>query len=191
MTRPLRILFVNRMATLVRGGGETFDLEISASLAKLGCRISYLTGAPQWGAPPLPLAHPSAHLIRSPYLPWFPWDKVKAGWRVRVWEFQQFERKAARWIKAHASEYDVIQICELPYLVSLLKSARNPCPTPVVLRLTAPNAHDPWGGVKAADALIASGTSIEKVRKTVRPSVYDVPNGVDLERFQHLSLIHI
>ena len=184
MSRPLRILFVNRMATLVRGGGETFDLEISASLEKLGCRISYLTGAPRWGAPPLPLAHPASHLIRSPYLPWFPWDKVKGGWRIRVWEFSQFERKAARWIKAHAAEYDVIQICELPFLVSLLKSARNPCPTPVVLRLTAPNAHDPWGGVQLADAVIASGTSIEKVRKKVRPSVFDVPNGVDLARFQ-------
>ncbi len=183
MSRPLRILFVNRMATLVRGGGETFDLEISASLEKLGCQISYLTGAPVWGAPPLPLAHPRSHLIRSPYLPWFPWDKVKAGWRVRVWEFSQFERKAARWIMAHANEYDVIQICELPYLVSLLKSADTPCPTPVVLRLTAPNAHDPWGGVKLADAVIASGTSIEKVRKKVRPSVFDVPNGVNLERF--------
>jgi glycosyltransferase involved in cell wall biosynthesis len=178
-----RILFVNRMATLVRGGGETFDLEISASLEKLGCQVSYLSGAPLWGSVPLPLRHARSHVIHSPYLPWFPWDKVKAGWRVRVWEFQQFERKAAQWIKAHADAYDVIQICELPYLVSLLKSSAAPCPVPLVLRLTAPNAHDPWGGIQLADEVIASGTSIEKVRKQVRPSVVDVPNAVDLGRF--------
>ena len=33
-SKPLRVLFVNRMACLERGGGETFDLEISRHLAK-------------------------------------------------------------------------------------------------------------------------------------------------------------
>ena len=52
---PLRVLFVNRMAGLERGGGETFDLEISRHLARAGVRISYLSGAPLWGPAPMPI----------------------------------------------------------------------------------------------------------------------------------------
>lgn len=182
MNHPLRILFVNRMAATERGGGETFDLEISRHLGKLGCEVTFLSNIPVFGKAQLPV--PNGIFIRSPMFPWFPWDKVKGGWRVRVWEFKRFEEKAARWIIQHADQFDVIQICELPYLVSLLKSSFAHCPSPIVLRLTAPNAHDPWGGIHAADAVIASGTSIEKIRKKVRADVHDVPNGVDVERFQ-------
>jgi glycosyltransferase involved in cell wall biosynthesis len=235
------------MASLARGGGETFDLEISLALEKLGCEVHYLSGAPLFGAPPLPITHPNVHYLHTPYLPWFPWDKVKAGWRIKVWEFQWFERAAARWIARHAGEFEVIQVCELPYLVKRLKGERakgrkgedktedfrlktvdskreeavednaqhstlniqhsndeasdsssqseisaiggsasggqNP-KSKIVLRLTAPNAHDPWGGIQLADAVIASGTSISKIRKGLRPDVHDIPNGVDLGRFK-------
>ena len=178
---PVRILFVNRMAAMVRGGGETFDLEISRHLAKLGCSVTFLTNIPVFGRPKLPV--PRAVYLRSPMFPWFPWDRVKGGWRVRVWEFKRFEERASRWIRRHANEFDIIQVCELPYLVSLLKSEiRNP-KSKIVMRLTAPNAHDPWGGIASADALIASGTSIGKIRQKVRPDVHDVPNAVDVERF--------
>ena len=170
------------MAATERGGGETFDLEISRHLAKLGCRVTFLSNIPVFGRAKLPV--PNGVLLRSPMFPWFPWDRVKGGWRVRVWEFKRFEEKAARWIIGHADDFDIIQICELPYLVSILKSEiRNP-KSKIVLRLTAPNAHDPWGGVKLADAVIASGTSISKIRGAVRPDVHDVPNAVDVERFR-------
>ena len=222
----IRVLFVNRMASLERGGGETFDLEISRHLANLGCRITFLSGWPVFGRmkdeggrlkdedalkqtedrlvgaghvkqmedhrftasishQPSPITHVR---LRSPYLPWFPWDKVKGGWRVRVWEFQQFEKKAARWIDAHRDEFDIIQICELPVLVSRLKSQISDLKSPLVMRLTAPNAHDPWGGIAKADALIASGTSIQKIRSTIRPDCHDIPNAVDAATFQERGL---
>lgn len=198
------------MAATVRGGGETFDLEMARHLRALGHTVVFLTNIPVFGRAKLPV--PGAVLVRSPMFPWFPWDRVKGGWRVRVWEFRQFERRAARWIRRHAAEFDVIQVCELPYLVSRLKvegskfkdqgttdsdsQSFNPPPStmnhqpstnpfpPIVMRLTAPNAHDPWGGIGLADALIASGTSIEKIRRAIRPDVHDVPNGVDVGRFQ-------
>jgi glycosyltransferase involved in cell wall biosynthesis len=180
----LRILFVNRMAGLERGGGETFDLEIARHLIRLGCEVTVLTSQPLCSRPPTPVPDPlPAVYLRSPYLPWFPWDKVKGGWRVRVWEFQQFERKAAAWIEDHADAYDIIQICELPHLVIRLKSSRARRPGNVVMRLTAPNAYDPWGGIGAADALMASGTSIALIRESLRPDVHDIPNAVDTTRF--------
>ena len=171
-----------------RGGGETFDLEISAQLAQMGCGVTLLTGWPILREKPKEVTSSPSSIarcyIRSPYLPWFPWDKVKAGWRVRVWEFQQFEKKAASWIQKHQSEFDVIQICELPYLVSLLKSKIKNQKSKIVIRLTAPNAHDPWGGIQMADAVIASGTSIAIIRKSIRVDVHDVPNAVDCSRFK-------
>lgn len=177
-----RVLFVNRMASLERGGGETFDLEISRHLEPLGATVSYLSGRPVWSGPRSPIAHPRAHLLRTPYTGWFPWDKVRGGWRLRVWDYACFERAAARWIAARVADFDVVQACELPLLVSELKRCRFP--RPVVMRVTAPNVYDPWQGMAQADAVIASGTSMAKLRAGPRPDCVEVPNGVDVTRFR-------
>ena len=178
--QPLRVLFVNRMACLERGGGETFDLEISRHLAQAGAQVTFLCGAPLLRPAPMPV--PGARALRTPWLRRFPWDKVRGGWRVRQLEFEIFEWRAARWIAQRADEFDVIQICELPNLVHWLK--RRGVKTPVVMRLTAPNYYDPRGGVAQADALIASGASIERLRERGQARVVDVPNAVDAERFR-------
>ncbi|HPT17600.1 MAG TPA: glycosyltransferase family 4 protein, partial [Kiritimatiellia bacterium] len=178
--KPLRVLFVNRMAGLERGGGETFDLEISRHLAQAGAQVTFLCGAPLLRPAPMPV--PGARALRTPWLRRFPWDKVRGGWRVRQLEFEIFEWRAARWIAQRADEFDVIQVCELPNLVHWLK--RRGVKTPVVMRLTAPNYYDPRGGVAQADALIASGASIERLRERGQARVVDVPNAVDAERFR-------
>ena len=172
---PLRVLFVNRMACLERGGGETFDLEISRCLAGMGVEISYLAGAPLLSPPPSPI--PGATVLHTPWLRRFPWDKVRGGWRVRQAEFDWFQWRAARWIARRPGRWDVIQICELPELVRHLK--RRQYPAPLSMRLTAPNYYDPHGAVQLADALIASGTSIEKMRAAGLTRVQDIPNAVD------------
>lgn len=176
----LRVLFVNRMACLERGGGETFDLEISRHLAQAGTQVSFLSGAPLFGPPPMPLA--GARVLHTPWLKKFPWDKVKGGWRVRKLEFDWFEWRAAGWIARHADDFDAIQVCELPNLVFWLK--KRGVKTPVVMRLTAPNYYDPRGGVPLADALIASGSSIQKMHERGLDRVVDIPNAVDAERFR-------
>ena len=302
----LKILFVNRMGGMERGGGETFDLEIARHLAGLGCQITFLSGRPVfkeanlgpeewWGSETVEgvrlkvegekavegsrlkvegeegpetrdlrletssnvqrstfNSQPSAALrakegmlssggasdsssqsqiankspfalkatgdkksqisrlpvsslrsrvffLRSPWLGWFPWDKVRGGWRVRLADFVMFEYLAARWAWRHRGEFDVIQVCELPFFVRFFKkreasSRRNhhvaDCAPPVVMRLTAPDAYDPRGSMKLVDALIASGTTVEKVRTRIRSDCYNIPNGVDLEKFggQHPRL---
>ncbi|MDR0993568.1 MAG: glycosyltransferase family 4 protein [Verrucomicrobiota bacterium] len=180
---PLRVLFVNRMACLERGGGETFDLEISRHLALRGVEVAFLSGAPQFRRAPMPLDR--ARVLHTPWLRWFPWDKVKGGWRVRQAEFAWFQWRAARWIARHAADFDLIQVCELPDLVYGLK--KRGVKTPVVMRLTAPNYYDPRGGVSLADALIASGTSIEQLKIRGHGAVQDIPNAVDSELFRPCS----
>lgn len=176
----MRVLFVNRMLCLERGGGETFDLEISRVLReRFGVEVEYLSGAPAFGQAPKALA--GATCLHTPWLKRFPWDRVKGGWRVRQAEFEWFERRAARWIAEREGRWDVIQVCELPELVHWLKA--KGAKTPVVMRMTAPNYYDRLGGAGEADALVASGMSIETMRaRGVKAA--DVPNAVDTERFR-------
>lgn len=179
----LRVLFVNRMAALERGGGETFDLGISAALAQKGVRISFLTGAPLLRRAPcaMPDFIEAVHYLHTPWLHWFPWDKVKGGWRIHYLEFLYFEWRAFRWIMRHQDDFDVVQICELPNLVDWLKQAG--CRLPLSLRLTAPNYYDPRGGIARADLLIASGTSIATLHQRGLTRVQDVPNAVNHAAF--------
>ena len=178
----MRILFMNRMASMVRGGGETFDLEMARHLEELGATTTFLTGAPIFGPLESPLSHPRSITIKSPYTGWFPWDRVWQGWRLRVWDFRCFETKAARWVARHQHEYDVVQICEMPPLIDDL--LRNNVKIPIVMRITAPDYHDPDLAIKRASAIIASGTSIKMLRKDLRPDAHDIPNGVDASHFR-------
>jgi len=205
----MRILFINRMLSMERGGGETFDLEIARHLQQLGCDISFLSGVPLFskarisnpysGFPASPGSYAeasrfpafaeatagkqvSSFTLRSPYFGWFPWDKVKGGWRLRLADFWMFERRAAAWLAKHERDYDVIQVCELPYLVARAKG--QGMRVPIVMRLTAPNFYDRWGGLQAADAVVASGETVNQVRETLRPDCHDIPNSVDTDMFR-------
>ena len=178
---PLRILFVNRMAGMIRGGGETFDLEISRALDELNCETTFLSGRPILIRPHLQGDHSRCILLRSPWTGWLPRAKIPGGWHIRMWDFKQFEHTAARWAHARQAEYDVIQVCELPFFVAQWKRFKTNIP--VVMRLTAPDYYDPSGAVLKADAVIASGTTMEKMRAGARPDCVDIPNAVDPVHF--------
>ena len=157
----MRILFINRMLSMERGGGETFDLEIARHLQQLGCDISFLSGIPVLGSAKIrdPFSsfkfQVSSFHLRSPCFNWFPWDKVKGGWRLRVADFRMFESRATSWVRRREQDFDVIQVCELPFFVARAK--RQGVRVPIAMRLTAPNFYDPLGGMALADAVIASG----------------------------------
>ena len=178
----MRILFINRMLSIERGGGETFDLEISRHIEKLGHEVSYLSGLPLLAGARTPIAHPRSHTLRSPYFGWFPWDKVRGGWRLRYLDFYLFQRAVVRWVRRHANGFTVLQVCELPEFVRWWKQAGGGIP--VVIRLTAPNFYDPKGGVGMADARIASGMSLRELHQRGMTSVYDIPNCVDTDMFR-------
>ena len=182
----MRVLFVNRMAGMVRGGGETFDLEIARHLELLGCETSFLTGIPLFSNARTPVASPRAYSVRTPYFGWFPWDKVRGGWRLRLADFYLFEKAAARWVAARKDQFDVVQVCELPTFVAEVK--KRGVTLPVVMRMTAPDYYDAGGALHQADAVIASGATMEKL-KGARADCVDIPNGVDAELFQpHASV---
>lgn len=194
----MRVLFVNRMASLVRGGGETFDLEMARHLAQLGCKVTLLSGIPMFGRARLGPrdwwpgsedsnleSRISNTTLRTPDLTWFPWDKVRGGWRVRWADFVWFERAAVNWAWARRERFDVIQLCELVNFVHLWKG-RAACTSapPLVMRLTAPDFHDPHGSLQRADRVIASGTTMRKMQAGPRPDCVNITNGVDTGLFR-------
>lgn len=167
---------------MVRGGGETFDVEIAQRLQKLGCDVSFLTGIPLFSGALIPLPLDRSFTIRTPYTGWFRWDKTRGGWRVRMADFTIFEKRAAAWADRRQDNFDVVQVCELPTFVREWK--RRGCRLPVVMRLTAPDFYDAAGAILQADAVIASGATMSMVRAGVRPDCVDVPNGVDADVFR-------
>ena len=52
------------------------------------------------------------------------------------------------------------------------------------MRLTAPDYHDPAGAIHQASALIASGATLHRVQKDIRPDCINIPNGVDVNLFK-------
>jgi len=180
----VRVLFVNRMLGMARGGGETFDLEMGRNLVRLGCRVEYLAARPLAGrlrAEPSDAAG-RVHWMRTPDLTWFPWDKVRGGWRVRMLDFRLFEQRAAGWVRGREDDFDVVQVCELPWFAAGYK--RGGGRLPVVMRLTAPDFYDSAGGIGAADAVIAAGATVAAVRRAGGRACTAIQNGVDVERFR-------
>ncbi|MBN2559527.1 MAG: glycosyltransferase family 4 protein [Phycisphaerae bacterium] len=184
----MRILFINRMASMLRGGGETFDVEMARHLQELGCDITFLSGIPLFSGPrvkvtPSNFQFPiSSFQIRTPYAGDLRWDKFPGGWRIRQADFALFEWRAFRWAFARKGDFDVVQVCELPRFVAWWrKVATN---VPVVMRLTSSIYYDPVRGVEKADAVIASGATLREIRAGTRPDCIDIPNGVDTELFR-------
>lgn len=184
----MRVLFINRMLSLVRGGGETFDLEIGRHLARLGCEVSYLSGLPLFGGgrpPVMPDSfqpRPAMHTVRSPWLSWIPWDRMPGGWRVWLADRRMFEARALRWLVPRQNDYDVIQLCEMhDWVVRARSAGLRP---PVVIRLTGPEMAEAKPGLTAADGVIASGVTVKWAQAEVRPDCQDIPNAVDTDLFK-------
>ncbi len=93
-----------------------------------------------------------------------------------------FERRAVSWALRRQGDFDVIQVCELPTFVALAK--KKGMRVPIVMRLTAPNFYDRCGGLAKADAVVASGETVVRVRAALRPDCVDIPNAVDADLFQ-------
>jgi len=167
---------------MVRGGGETFDLEISRHMAELGVEVSYLTGLPLLGSADEPIDHPRSHTLRSFYSGGMNVYHRFGGWRIRDLDIRLFERKAFSWISNRLQDYDIIQVCELNRLVMRWKQSNQP--VPISLRMPGPQIYGPPDALKKADLLVASGASMESFRRDIREDVVDVPNGVDTQRFQ-------
>jgi len=166
---------------MIRGGGETFDLEIAKALNRMNCECTLLTSRPIWCGPHNRPDCIHTVYIRSPYTRCIPEAFIPGRWRLRVLDCRIFEHLAAKWAYSHRTDFDIVQACEQVYFVE--EWTHRQTGIPVVMRLTSPDYYDPVGAVQKAAAVIASGTTMGKMKAGERPDCVDIPNAVDPRYF--------
>ena len=73
----MRITFVNRLAGIFWGGGETFDLEVARALTQLGHTVQFLVGRRMMRLD-IPMREFPTTYIRAPFFPRL-WNKLTAS----------------------------------------------------------------------------------------------------------------
>jgi glycosyltransferase involved in cell wall biosynthesis len=198
----MRITFINRLAGMLWGGGEQFDLEIARAFTTLGHSVQFVIGRRLWRLD-LPMLEFPTEYVRAPFFPRLWYRGVSSpslvmnriGWRVDLLGSNVFERMAFRSIARNgiARRTDVFQINGLPRLGAWIKEDLHS--NAVIMwhgppsvwtgtlfgRETAgPRVRD-WN--ERCSATFASGDSVSAVKNNADPKVIEIPLGVDTKTF--------
>jgi glycosyltransferase involved in cell wall biosynthesis len=186
----MRITFVNRLAGVFWGGGETFDLEVARAFVRLGHTVQFVVGRRLWGLDFPTLEFPTTY-IRTPYLRWLLYRGEasrrmllrRIGWRAGSFDLDMFERMAFKRIAGNGigGNTDVFQISGLPRLGAWIKESLNA--KSVVLWHGPPSPEARYWNEKCS-ATLAYGVSVAAVKNNADARVVDVPIGVDTETFR-------
>jgi glycosyltransferase involved in cell wall biosynthesis len=202
----MRITFVNRLAGIFWGGGETFDLEVARALIKLGHNVQFLIGRRLWRLD-LPMVEFPATYVRTPFFPWLWYQGVSSqnlwmnriGWRVDLFGAEVFERMAFRTIgkNGFARHTDVFQINGLPRLGAWIKEDLQA--NAVIMwhgppsiwtgtlfgrETNGPKVRD-WN--ERCSATFSCGDAVAAVKDNADSRVVELSIGVDTERFRQIS----
>ena len=201
----MRITFVNRLAGIFWGGGETFDLEVARAFVRLGHDVQFVIGRRLWRLD-LPMLEFPTTYVRTPFFPWL-WYRGDAsqsllmnriGWRVELLECEMFERMAFKNIakKGIARHTDIFQINGLPRLGAWIKEGLNA--KSVIMWHGPPSI---WTGIffgpetsgpkvrdwnERCSATLAAGDSVGAVKNNADPRVVEISMGVDTDRFKRM-----
>jgi glycosyltransferase involved in cell wall biosynthesis len=206
----MRITFINRLAGIFWGGGETFDLEVARAFIKLGHSVQFLIGRHLWRLD-LPMLEFPTTYVRTPFFPWLWYQGVSSqnlwmnriGWRVDLLGAEVFERLAFKAIAKNglANRTDVFQINGLPRLGAWIKEDLKA--NAVIMWHGPPSV---WTGTlfgrekagprvrdwnERCSATFASGDSIDAVKNNADPRVVEIPIGVDTDRFSRTPVDEI
>ena len=68
-------------------------------------------------------------------------------------------------------------------LVGIIKAIKNR-PTPIVIRFSGPPSPQDGDLIKQFDAVVANGDAFLQIKNDFRADVYDIPPGIDAEKFK-------
>jgi glycosyltransferase involved in cell wall biosynthesis len=189
----MRITFINRLAGVFWGGGETFDLEVARAFIQLGHTVQFVVGRRLWGLDSPTLEFPTTY-IRTPYLRWLMYRGEasrrmllrRIGWRASLLDLDMFERMAFKRIAGNgiAGNTDVFQINGLPRLGAWIKQALH---TESVVLWHGPPGPQVRYWNERCSATLAYGVSVPAVKSNADPRVVDVSIGVDTQTFKRAS----
>jgi glycosyltransferase involved in cell wall biosynthesis len=183
----MRITFVNRLAGVFWGGGETFDLEVARAFIQLGHNVQFVVGRRLWRLDSPMLEFPTTY-IRTPYLRWLMYRgdasrKMllrRIGWRAGLLDIDMFERTAFKRIAKNgiAGNTDIFQINGLPRLGAWIKEALH---TKSVVLWHGPPGPEARCWNERCSATLAYGGSVDAVRSNADPKALEISIGVDTE----------
>ena len=171
----MRITFVNRLAGIFWGGGETFDLEVARAFMRLGHNVQFVIGRRLWRLD-LPMLEFPTTYVRTTFLPWLTYRAEasprlmmnRIGWRVELLEGTVFERMAFKSIARNgiATHTDIFQINGLPRLGAWIKEALN---AKSVIMWHGPPGPEVRRWNERCSATLASGDSVAAVKNNADP----------------------
>lgn len=188
----MRITFINRLAGVLQGGGERFDLEVARALRKLDHQVEFVIGR-RWSKLDIPMMEFPTTYVRTPYLRWLMYRGeasqsrlLKAlGSRAMWLDLDMFERMALKKIIENniVERTDVFQINGLPRLGAWLRQKLH---ANTVIVWHGP----PWPTVRRWNELcsgtFAFGDALAAVRNNADSRAVEIPPGVDISLFRRI-----
>jgi glycosyltransferase involved in cell wall biosynthesis len=186
----MRITFINRLAGMFWGGGETFDLEVARAFHRLGHDVQFVIGRRLWRLD-LPMLEFPTTYARTPFLPWLIYRgdashhllMKRIGWRADSLGRDIFERMAFKNIakKGIANHTDIFQLNGLPRLGAWIKEGLNA--HSIVLWHGPPGPEVRYWNERCS-ATLAYGGSVGAVKNNADPRALEISIGVDTEIFR-------
>ena len=186
----MRITFVNRLAGIFWGGGETFDLEVARAFVRLGHDVQFVIGRRLWRLD-LPLLEFPTTYVRTPLLLWLIYRgdasqrllMKRIGWRTDGLGRDIFERSAFKKIAKNCitSHTDIFQLNGLPRLGAWINESLH---TKAVVLWHGPPGPEVRHWNEICSASLAYGGSVATVKSNADPRAVEISIGIDTEIFR-------
>jgi glycosyltransferase involved in cell wall biosynthesis len=186
----MKVTIINRLAGILWGGGETFDLETARALRRLGHEVRFVIGR-RWSRLDLSLEEFPVTYVRTPYLRWVAYQgeasrsrRVRAltSWALPI-DRDMFERAALREILHGdiARATDLFQLCALPRLGAWLRERTG---IKAVIAWHGPPGPEVRKWNQRCSGSFAFGDALDAVRRHADSQAENIPPGVDVDLFR-------
>jgi glycosyltransferase involved in cell wall biosynthesis len=186
----MHVTLANYTLTMMRGGGETRDLNLARELRALGVNVTLVSIDPLVGAVRFPIEEGPFRLVRSPYLrDWvyrfmeIPKAGRLASLLLRL-DVEIFSRRLVNLVSTHDYPIDLLQGAGL-YPAVAARARRG---IPVIVRAQGGSPPAPFIPlVSRASAIIGDGWDAQNFEKRTGRAIVEIPGGVDLDVFRRVE----
>ncbi len=178
----MRIKFINRNMGMIRGGGETFNLEIARALQELGCEISFIIGSPVFGRIKYPVTEFRTDYCRSPYLRNIAMRLIRGAGKLASIDAAVFENAAYR-LLSKMKDYDIIQLCGCPNLgARIARDLRKK----IVLFMPGPSTSERDADIRSCNVIISHGDALTQLRNRLKDKkeIFEILPEINREFFK-------
>lgn len=189
VNRGMKILIVNRLMGIRRGGGEYFDYYIAQELQKMGCKVKFAIGKKLKNDDHFSLPEFDTVYISTPYLRDYYYrlegNKFriirKIAFLILDFDLYLFEKKVFNYLRTEDKlDFDIVQLCGLWRLGSWIEKKLK-IPTSII-----------WHGepskrciryAKRCSSHVGIGAAYPKVKDYIDSNALQLEPGIDVDFF--------